>query len=174
MSAAEVVYQSRFETALGPMNLAATRRGLLACTLPGRPLDALPRWLARRLPAARVVLEAGPHAGAIAAVQRYLAGGPAQLTFPLDLRGTPFQLQVWTALCAIPFGHTISYAELARRVGRPRAVRACGSANGSNPLPLFVPCHRVVASDGALGGFGGGLPLKRRLLDLEQGALFGG
>jgi len=81
--------------------------------------------------------------------------------------GTPFQRAVWQAMLSIPRGATISYAELARRVGRPGAARAVGQAVGSNPVPLLIPCHRVVASDGGLGGFGGGLPMKRALLRQE-------
>jgi len=85
--------------------------------------------------------------------------------------GTEFQLSVWNALPAIPYGATISYAELARRVGRPAAVRAVGAANGANPLPLVLPCHRVIGSDGRLTGYGGGLPTKARLLAMERGDL---
>jgi methylated-DNA-[protein]-cysteine S-methyltransferase len=81
--------------------------------------------------------------------------------------GTPFQRSVWQAILSIPRGATISYAELARRAGRPGAARAVGQAVGSNPIPLLIPCHRVVASDGGLGGFGGGLPMKRKLLRQE-------
>jgi methylated-DNA-[protein]-cysteine S-methyltransferase len=89
---------------------------------------------------------------------------------PLAPRGTPFQLATWRALATIPYGETISYAELAQRVGRPAASRAVGAANGANPLPIVVPCHRVIGKDGSLTGFGGGLDNKRALLDLE-GAL---
>jgi methylated-DNA-[protein]-cysteine S-methyltransferase len=81
--------------------------------------------------------------------------------------GTPFQLATWRALGTIPYGSTISYAELARRVGRPAASRAVGAANGANPLPIVVPCHRVIGKNGSLTGFGGGLPAKRALLELE-------
>ncbi len=94
-------------------------------------------------------------------------------TFDLALApaGTPFQLETWRALTAIPYGTTISYADLARRVGRPRAVRAVGAANGRNPLPIVVPCHRVIGKDGSLTGFGGGLETKRALLELEGAAV---
>ena len=89
---------------------------------------------------------------------------------PLAPQGTPFQRNVWQALAAIPFGQTISYATLAARVGRPTATRAVGAANGRNPLPIVLPCHRVIGADGSLTGFGGGLPTKQFLLRLE-GAL---
>jgi methylated-DNA-[protein]-cysteine S-methyltransferase len=86
---------------------------------------------------------------------------------PLAPRGTAFQLATWRALATIPYGETISYAELARRVGRPAASRAVGAANGANPLPIVVPCHRVIGKDGSLTGFGGGIGTKRALLELE-------
>jgi methylated-DNA-[protein]-cysteine S-methyltransferase len=87
---------------------------------------------------------------------------------PLASTGTPFQITVWRELQAIPYGETISYGELARRIGKPKAARAVGLANGANPLPLVVPCHRVVGSDGRLTGYGGGLPIKEALLAHER------
>jgi methylated-DNA-[protein]-cysteine S-methyltransferase len=99
---------------------------------------------------------------------RYLDGVDEPFDVPIRLRGTPFQAAVWEALQAIPRGATIPYAELARRVGAPRAVRAVGAAVGRNPVSIFVPCHRVVGSDGALTGYAGGLPRKLHLLRLER------
>ena len=96
----------------------------------------------------------------------------AQFSFPLDLRGTDFQLACWRALLAIPYGETRSYADIARAVGRPQGFRAVGMANNRNPIAIVVPCHRVIASDGTLCGYGGGLDVKRKLLELE-GALSG-
>jgi methylated-DNA-[protein]-cysteine S-methyltransferase len=95
------------------------------------------------------------------------------VSFDLRLRmdGTSFQHRVWHELCKIPFGGTISYIELARRVGNPRASRAVGGANGKNPIAVIVPCHRVIAADGGLGGYGGGLDRKRWLLEHEAGVL---
>ena len=94
--------------------------------------------------------------------------------FELDLapRGTEFQLAVWNALLAIPYGDTISYAELARRIGKPSAVRAVGAANGANPIPVIIPCHRVIGSNGTLTGYGGGIERKQWLLALEGRRLF--
>ena len=89
-------------------------------------------------------------------------------TCPLAPQGTPFQLSVWKRLCEIPYGETISYGELARRVGNPNASRAVGLANGSNPIPIVIPCHRVIGSNGKLTGYGGGLPIKEKLLALER------
>jgi len=101
----------------------------------------------------------------------YFEGSRREFELPLEPAGTEFQHRVWHTLRAIPFGTTISYAELARRIGEPSAVRAVGAANGKNPIPIVIPCHRVIGSDGSLVGFGGGLPLKRRLLQLELMAL---
>lgn len=103
-------------------------------------------------------------------LEDYFAGKRRHFDLPLSPRGTEFQRAVWTALASIPYGETISYAQLASRVGRPTASRAVGAANGRNPLPIVLPCHRVIGADGALTGFGGGLPTKRYLLALE-GAL---
>jgi methylated-DNA-[protein]-cysteine S-methyltransferase len=99
-------------------------------------------------------------------LEEYFAGERTEFDVPLELDGTDFQKEVWRELTRIPYGETISYGELARRVGRPRGPRAVGQANGRNPIPIIVPCHRVVASDG-IGGYGGGLPMKRALLAVE-------
>lgn len=105
---------------------------------------------------------------ALAEIGEYLAGHRREFAVPLDLEGTPFQLKVWKALLAIPYGETRSYGEIARAVGRPQAARAVGMANHSNPIPIVVPCHRVIAGDGSLGGYGGGIRRKTRLLRLER------
>jgi methylated-DNA-[protein]-cysteine S-methyltransferase len=102
-----------------------------------------------------------------AQLAEYFDGRRQVFDLPLALRGTPFQLAVWEELRRIPFGATCTYTELARRVGRPAAVRAVGRANATNPVSLVVPCHRVVGADGTLTGYGGGLGVKRALLDLE-------
>jgi len=101
-------------------------------------------------------------------LRQYFAGKRREFQIPLAPRGTPFQQQVWKALTRIPYGETRSYAQLARSIRRPRAVRAVGAANGRNPFAIIVPCHRLIGSDGSLTGFGGGLAAKRYLLDLER------
>ena len=101
----------------------------------------------------------------------YFEGQRREFDLPLLPEGTEFQHRVWHTLRAIPFGVTISYAELARRLGEPSAIRAVGAANGRNPIPVIIPCHRVIGSDGSMIGFGGGIELKKRLLQLEQMAL---
>jgi methylated-DNA-[protein]-cysteine S-methyltransferase len=100
-------------------------------------------------------------------LEQYFGGKRTEFTFPISTEGTEFDQRVWHELESIPYGETISYGELARRIGNPKAARAVGAANGRNPLPIVIPCHRVVSSGGKLGGYGGGLSLKRRLLDLE-------
>jgi len=99
-------------------------------------------------------------------LEEYFARERTEFDVPMELDGTPFQKEVWAELSRIPYGETISYGELARRVGRPRGPRAVGQANGKNPIAIIVPCHRVVASNG-IGGYGGGLPMKRALLAVE-------
>jgi len=99
-------------------------------------------------------------------LEEYFAGERTGFDVPMELDGTTFQKEVWSELSRIPYGQTISYGELARRVGRPKGPRAVGQANGRNPIPIIVPCHRVLAING-LGGYGGGLPMKRALLAVE-------
>jgi len=103
-------------------------------------------------------------------IEEYLNGDRKSFSSPLDMQGTPFQIEVWNELLNIPYGETRSYGEIAAAVGRPRAARAVGAAIGANPLPIIVPCHRVIGKNGSLVGFGGGLRLKERLLLLEKGA----
>ena len=105
---------------------------------------------------------------AIDQIRAYFKGTLRDFSISLDLDGTPFQLKVWKALQKIPYGETISYCELARRIGQPKAVRAVGGANGRNPIPLVVPCHRVIGSNGSLTGYGSGLHIKSTLLELEK------
>lgn len=107
-------------------------------------------------------------------IGEYFAGGRQSFDLPLDPRGTPFQMDVWQALREIPCGEMRSYAEIARAIGRPSACRAVGMANHRNPIPIVIPCHRVVGSDGSLVGYGGGLRIKRLLLALERPAASGG
>lgn len=113
------------------------------------------------------VEDAAPFAGAIEQLRAYFAGELEQFDLPLAPAGTEFQRKVWSALQRIPYGETRSYGELAREVGNSNASRAVGAANGQNPIPVIIPCHRVVGSDGGLTGFGGGLETKQRLLELE-------
>jgi methylated-DNA-[protein]-cysteine S-methyltransferase len=150
------------------IHLAATARGICRIGLGGSDLS-----FARRLPAREASRrdDKDPLLGeAIRQLAEYLRGKRREFDLPLDLNGTPFQERVWRQLLRIPYGATRSYGELARAVGRPGAARAVGQACGANPVPIVVPCHRVIAAGGALGGYGAGRKLKRRLLDLEKSA----
>jgi methylated-DNA-[protein]-cysteine S-methyltransferase len=148
-------------TPIGRLLLARDNRGLRRIAFPGERQfsDVAPDWERAE----------EPFADAIAQLDLYFAGRLRRFDLDLAPEGTPFQRDVWSALVEIPYGRTVSYSELARRVGRPDATRAVGAANGRNPLPIVVPCHRVIGADGSLTGFGGGLAIKRRLLDLEAG-----
>jgi len=110
-------------------------------------------------------------AQALAQILEYLRGGRKTFTVPLDPEGTPFQRRVWAETARIPYGQTVTYRELARRIGQPGAARAVGQALGANPLPILIPCHRVIAADGRLGGYTGGRYLKEWLLRLEGAQL---
>ena len=138
-------------------------------------LIAFPRNGKPRRPEAGWTESAG---GALAETVRqlreYFGGKRVDFDLPLAPQGTAFQQRVWRKLQEIPYGKTISYGELARRVGNPKASRAVGSANGKNQIPIVIPCHRVIASGGGLGGFGGGLPTKTKLLNLEAGVVSSG
>ncbi len=150
------------ETPIGELRLVGSAAGLRAVLWPGRePKDDLaPRSHEASL---RLLDEAARQLG------EYFSGARTAFDLPLDLVGTRFQRAAWLALAEIPFGETVSYAEQALRLGRPHAIRAVGAANGRNPLPIVLPCHRVIGSDGSLTGFGGGLDVKRALLDHEAG-----
>jgi methylated-DNA-[protein]-cysteine S-methyltransferase len=112
---------------------------------------------------------AEPFADAVEQLEQYFAGERVEFDLTLDMQGTDFQRNVWNALLTIPYGETRSYGEIANQIGRPDRARAVGAANGSNPISIIVPCHRVIGSDGSLTGYGGGLPRKRWLLDHEAG-----
>ena len=112
--------------------------------------------------------DAAPFTETIRQLQAYFVGDLENFNLPIAPEGTPFQMEVWQRLRDIPYGQTISYGELARRIGNPKASRAVGLANGSNPIPIVIPCHRVIGSNGKLTGYGGGLPIKEKLLALER------
>jgi O-6-methylguanine DNA methyltransferase len=164
----EIVHTARIDSPIGALRFASSGRGLAFLELPHASGRGLAGWLGRCLPGARCREDAAANRRAAEQVLEYLEGRRTAFDLPLDLRGTEFQLRVWAALRGIPYGETRSYQEVARALQRPRAVRAVGSANGANPLPLVIPCHRVVASDGKLGGYGGGLALKAKLLAMER------
>lgn len=182
MPAARLIACS-FPTPLGPMLAAsieeppeASRLCLLEFT--SRPILGDEIAVLEREHAAALDVHDEPGTDALAAIrsqlERYFAGSLRRFDVPLSIVGTEFQRRVWEALRQIPFGSTVSYARLAARIGRPAATRAVGTANGANRLAIVVPCHRVIASNGSLGGYGGGLERKRRLLELEHAPGFNG
>lgn len=156
----DIIHYDEMDSPVGTLRLVADRHGLREIRFEHErhPKPAHADWVRATAPLqlARTQLD------------EYFAGERQQFTLPLHPVGTSFQLEVWEELRRIPYGTTISYGELARRIGKPQAMRAVGAANGRNPLPIMVPCHRVIGADGSLTGFGGGLPTKRYLLSLEQ------
>jgi AraC family transcriptional regulator, regulatory protein of adaptative response / methylated-DNA-[protein]-cysteine methyltransferase len=154
-----------FATPLGTVLAAATDKGVCAVKL-GEDARALQRLLREEFSAAEIVPQRMPE---IEARIRAFVGGEGSLArVPVDIRGTVFQRRVWDALRRIPRGETRTYADIARAIGAPDAVRAVGSACGANPLALVIPCHRAVRTDGGLGGYAWGLPVKERLLEVEK------
>lgn len=162
---------------VGPLFLAASERGLVALEfdkrLPGQQtIRPNPRDLRSETKDVRFERSDKALRRYITELEQYFLGSRKEFSFPLDLRGTEFQLACWQALLAIPYGETRTYADIARAVGNPQGFRAVGMANNRNPVAIVVPCHRVIASDATLCGYGGGLEIKRKLLELE-GALSG-
>jgi len=160
----------RLATPIGDLLIVADGNGALRATFWTDHLEELRAVLERYYPGLRIELEpvVNPH-GLTSALAAYFSGDlHAVDTLPVETAGTPFQREVWHALRLIPCGTTVSYGELARRIGRPAAVRAVGLANGANPVGVVVPCHRVIGSNGSLTGYGGGIERKRWLLDHEQ------
>ena len=155
-----MVFYTTIESPVGALLLAGESNALRRVSFENgkRTTPAQPDWKLDKEPFSEVIRQ----------LQAYFRGELKEFDLPLAMEGTEFQLRVWNALRAIPYGETISYARLAERIGNPKAVRAVGLANGSNPIPIIVPCHRVIGSDGSLTGFGGGLSTKKMLLELEN------
>jgi len=154
------IFYTNVESPVGALLLASDGHGLslLSFVVGKWPVLPHPDWNRDEAPFVEVRRQ----------LRAYFGGELTRFDVPLALQGTPFQIRVWQALCAIPYGATISYGELAKQIDQPKAVRAVGLANGANPIAIIVPCHRVIGSNGKLTGYGGGLPLKERLLALES------
>jgi AraC family transcriptional regulator of adaptative response/methylated-DNA-[protein]-cysteine methyltransferase len=151
------------ESPLGPLLVAATPKGICRLTF-----DEDESALAYRFPNATIIPDDGTISAWVEGALEAIEHPQSAPELPLDVRGTAFQEAVWKELRRIPLGETRSYADIARAVGQPDAVRAVGTANGSNPVAVIVPCHRVIRSDGSLGGYAGGLERKRKLLAAER------
>lgn len=156
-----IIYTTDYRCPLGRLTLESDGKALTRVRLPGEKPPAAGDEGAPR------VRNPKPFAAVITQLDEYFAGKRRRFELPLAPSGTPFQRKVWQQLRKIPYGRTITYAQLAHRVGNDAACRAVGAANGRNPLPIVVPCHRVIGSDGSLTGFGGGIAAKRKLLELE-------
>lgn len=147
-------------------HIVASASGLRLVDLHATPFSRLADTLR-----AKIVPDDASNDDILRQLREYLRGDRRTFDLRLDLRGTPFQVSVWREIAKISYGETMSYAAIAASVGRPRATRAVGQAVGANPVPLVIPCHRVIGATGSLTGFAGGLPLKERLLALERGSL---
>jgi methylated-DNA-[protein]-cysteine S-methyltransferase len=157
-------YYTYLDTPVGTLLLAG-------CRDHGLRYVSFQRGKGAKVPESQWQQSDAPFRDAIRQLKEYFRGTRVAFDLKLNPKGTPFQLKVWRALTRIPYGATRSYAQIARRVRRPHACRAVGLANGRNPLPIIVPCHRVIGSGGQLVGYGGGLPIKQALLQLEGVAL---
>ena len=151
-----MTFSTQFSSTVGPLTLEGDDHAL---TRVGFGEPAAPQG------------DAGALAEAAIQLEQYFAGERTEFDLDIEVEGTPFERRVWDEVRAIPYGETATYAEIARRIGRPSACRAVGRANGRNPVAVIVPCHRVIGSDGSLTGYAGGIEMKRALLDLERAAL---
>jgi O-6-methylguanine DNA methyltransferase len=157
----ETLFYVRTTSPVGPLFLAASTKGLVRLEFEARMQKLNPDTI--QLHESKRAL--APY---IRELNDYFAGQRREFSIPLDLRGTDFQLACWHALLEIPYGQTRSYRDIAQAIGHPHAYRAVGMSNNRNPVAIVVPCHRVIASSGSLCGYGGGLDIKRKLLDMEQ------
>jgi methylated-DNA-[protein]-cysteine S-methyltransferase len=166
---ATVLEYTMMNSPIGPLLLASTEKGL--CFIEFGPertaSQSLLRWSRKALLSLAPVRDDQRNQAVKAQLEEYFAGKRTEFDLPIDLYGTPFQKAVWMELTRIPYGETRSYKEIALAIGAAKAVRAIGGANNRNPIPIIIPCHRVIGSNGALVGYGGGLPIKEYLLGLE-------
>ena len=163
----ETIYYSSFDSPLlKKVFVASTERGVCMVDFLKSEKDFL-RRLKERFPG-EIIRDDRKSKNVLNQIKKYLKGELQRFDCKVDLRGTLFQKKVWRALVKIPYGQTRSYKEIARAIGYPKAFRAVGNANGRNSIPLILPCHRVIESNGGLGGFGHGIEIKRRLLDFEK------
>ncbi len=161
----ETFFLTHYQSPLGTYVLGSSKRGVVCVKTEDRSEAYLSRWEHEGI---ELNEEANHNLRLIRQLDAYFAGKLREFTVTLDLRGTPFQRQVWDLLCGIPWGETRSYGQIAKALGRPKAARAVGRAVGTNPVSIVVPCHRVIGSDGSLTGYGGGLKRKVALLKLEE------
>ena len=153
--------QYEMKSPVGPIFLVASAKGLQGIFWQKQTVKSVKKLDPSR-PEEKIILSVVQQLG------EYFAGHRREFNIALNFSGTSFQNDVWRALSKIPFGQTVAYKDIAKRIKNPKAVRAVGSANSKNPFSIIVPCHRVIAADGSIGGYGGGIPAKRKLLEIEQ------
>ncbi|MVP01848.1 methylated-DNA--[protein]-cysteine S-methyltransferase [Paenibacillus lutrae] len=164
----EKIYWVRLIHADWNLYMAATQEGLCYIGSPDKPFEELTEWSALHYPGSELIQDEEKMKPYARELKEYLSGQRQDFTLPHDCKGTAFQQDVWKALCEIPYGHTMSYSDIANRINRPAAVRAVGTAIGANPVLISVPCHRVIGKNGSLTGYRGGLDMKMKLLQLES------
>lgn len=167
-SAKPQIYWTRFKNDNWSLYMAATSQGLSYVGSNHRSFEEMAEWVSRRLPGSLLIQDEARLECYVSELKEYLEGTRKQFASQVDYRGTPFQMEVWNALCEIPYGETRSYSDIALHIQRPASVRAVGTAIGANPLLITVPCHRVIGKNGSLTGYRGGLEMKTKLLDLER------
>ena len=165
-----MVYCTSFDSKIGLIYIASTDKGVCKVSVPRQTKKDFLKWLHDHFDDSEVMDNKSRNKDAIDQLTRYFNGRLAKFTCPVDLMGTPFQLRVWKELSRIAYGTTISYKQLAKRIGTSRGFQAVGRANAANPIPIIVPCHRVIGTDGSLVGYSSGIKTKEFLLKLE-GAL---
>lgn len=168
MSTMETLCTSRFDTPFGSLRIVTSEKGLVYIELPNENGRGFAGWKKSHARDARVLERRAAHDDVIDQLLEYASGNRRVFEMDLDVRGTEFQLVVYKCVRKIGYGKTVSYSDIANSVGKPKAVRAVGAANAANPIPLVIPCHRVIARGGALQGYAGGLQLKARLLAMES------
>ncbi|MBW4085113.1 methylated-DNA--[protein]-cysteine S-methyltransferase [Paenibacillus sp. S150] len=163
------VYYGEMDSLIGPLTLCATEQGLCLVKFGSFVKNAgdIGQWLKEQMGLAKLYKDSAKLSGAVQQLEAYFSGELREFSLPLDMRGTVFQRQVWEALCTVPYGEAASYKDIAVLIGNPKAVRAVGGANNRNPVPVIVPCHRIIGAGGALVGYAGGLGIKSTLLQLE-------
>ena len=166
-----MVYCTSFESKVGLIYVGSTEKGVCKVSLPRQTKRDFFRWLRENFDDSQVADNKSRNRDVIEQLARYFNGKLAKFTCTVDLIGTPFQMRVWRELTKIPYGTTISYKQLAKRLGTSRGFQAIGRANASNPVPIIVPCHRVIGTDGSLVGYASGLKTKEFLLRLEGSLL---
>lgn len=164
----ETLFTTRFETPVGSLRIVSSEKGLAYVELPHANGRGFAGWMKSYSPDANVIERRTAHDEVIDQLFEYTSGERRVFELELDLRATPFQKAVYKYVAKIGYGETATYSDIAAAIKNPKAVRAVGAANGANPIPLVIPCHRVIARGGALQGYAGGLDMKARLLAMER------